>query len=70
MQWNSNLNAGFSDGKNGTWLDVGPNFTTINVEVGVSKPHNNQDVFYFSTLILIHFTSYYSLDEFKFFYVL
>ncbi|XP_017319442.1 neutral and basic amino acid transport protein rBAT [Ictalurus punctatus] len=38
MQWNSNLNAGFSDGKNGTWLDVGPNFTTINVEVQKANP--------------------------------
>lgn len=33
MQWSNGLNAGFSDSKNGTWLDVGPNFETINVKV-------------------------------------
>ncbi|XP_046720973.1 neutral and basic amino acid transport protein rBAT [Silurus meridionalis] len=33
MQWNNGLNAGFSDSKNGTWLDMGPNFPTVNVEI-------------------------------------
>ncbi|KAI4888631.1 hypothetical protein NFI96_027062 [Prochilodus magdalenae] len=33
MQWNSDPNAGFSDSKNGTWLDIGPNYETVNVEV-------------------------------------
>lgn len=42
MQWNSGLNAGFSDSKNGTWLDVGPIFRTVNVEVRVGTFYNKQ----------------------------
>uniref|UniRef100_A0A4W4EU64 Amino acid transporter heavy chain SLC3A1 n=1 Tax=Electrophorus electricus TaxID=8005 RepID=A0A4W4EU64_ELEEL len=38
MQWSSGLNAGFSDSKNGTWLDISPNFTTVNVEVQRGDP--------------------------------
>ncbi|XP_066535016.1 amino acid transporter heavy chain SLC3A1 [Hoplias malabaricus] len=32
MQWNSEPNAGFSESTNGTWLDVGPKYETINVK--------------------------------------
>ncbi|XP_036429726.1 neutral and basic amino acid transport protein rBAT isoform X1 [Colossoma macropomum] len=38
MQWNGQLNAGFSDSQNGTWLDIGPNYQTVNVEVQQGDP--------------------------------
>ncbi|XP_030627856.1 neutral and basic amino acid transport protein rBAT [Chanos chanos] len=41
MQWNSGLNAGFSDSKNGTWLPIHPNYeTTVNVEVQMGDPYS------------------------------
>ncbi len=33
MQWDNKLNAGFSDSENGTWLDIAPDYSTVNVEV-------------------------------------
>lgn len=47
MQWSNGLNAGFSESKNGTWLDIGPNFNTINVEVCFANSHNNELVLAF-----------------------
>ncbi|XP_076830310.1 amino acid transporter heavy chain SLC3A1 [Brachyhypopomus gauderio] len=38
MQWSSGLNAGFSESVNGTWLDISPNFTTVNVQVQQGDP--------------------------------
>ena len=35
MQWNSQKNAGFTDGE--PWIDVNPNYTTINAETQVGK---------------------------------
>ncbi|XP_029961759.1 neutral and basic amino acid transport protein rBAT-like isoform X2 [Salarias fasciatus] len=32
MQWNDDVNAGFSSGANSTWLPVHPNYRTLNVE--------------------------------------
>ncbi len=33
MQWDDKFNAGFSDSENGTWLDIAPDYSTVNVEV-------------------------------------
>lgn len=33
MQWSDKLNAGFSDNETGTWLDIAPDYDTVNVEV-------------------------------------
>ncbi len=33
MQWDNKLNAGFSDSENGTWLDIAPDYSTVNVAV-------------------------------------
>ncbi|KAK2896612.1 hypothetical protein Q8A67_011100 [Cirrhinus molitorella] len=38
MQWNDQLNAGFSDSKNGTWLDIAPDYSTVNVELQQADP--------------------------------
>lgn len=36
MQWDSNVNAGFSEAK--PWLSVNPNYTEINAEKAVGDP--------------------------------
>ncbi|CAN9499619.1 unnamed protein product [Ophioblennius macclurei] len=33
MQWSDDVNAGFSNGTNSTWLPVHPNYKSVNVEV-------------------------------------
>uniref|UniRef100_A0A3B1KAR1 Amino acid transporter heavy chain SLC3A1 n=1 Tax=Astyanax mexicanus TaxID=7994 RepID=A0A3B1KAR1_ASTMX len=38
MQWSNSTNAGFSDSKNGTWLDIGPKYQTVNVEIQQGDP--------------------------------
>ncbi|XDV50151.1 hypothetical protein PO909_019255 [Leuciscus waleckii] len=38
MQWNDQLNAGFSDNETGTWLDIAPDYSTVNVELQQADP--------------------------------
>nr|XP_055026995.1 neutral and basic amino acid transport protein rBAT [Misgurnus anguillicaudatus] len=40
MQWSDKLNAGFSDNENGTWLDIAPDYKTVNVEVQLDDPNS------------------------------
>lgn len=42
MQWNNSLNAGFSDSQ--PWLDVNPNYVSINVEDALADP---KSIFYY-----------------------
>ncbi len=48
MQWNNDLNAGFTSGKS-TWLPVNPDYKTVNV---VAEEHAPDSIFnYYKTLI-------------------
>lgn len=38
MQWNDELNAGFSNGQ--PWLKVNPNFAQLNVEQAINDPNS------------------------------
>uniref|UniRef100_A0A8C2L7Q3 Amino acid transporter heavy chain SLC3A1 n=1 Tax=Cyprinus carpio TaxID=7962 RepID=A0A8C2L7Q3_CYPCA len=40
MQWDDKLNAGFSDSENGTWLDIAPDYSTVNVELQQADAHS------------------------------
>ncbi|XP_051945906.1 neutral and basic amino acid transport protein rBAT-like [Xyrauchen texanus] len=40
MQWSNKLYAGFSDSETGTWLDIAPDYTTVNVEVQQADPNS------------------------------
>ncbi|XP_016150483.1 neutral and basic amino acid transport protein rBAT [Sinocyclocheilus grahami] len=40
MQWDDKLNAGFSDSENGTWLDIAPDYSTVNVELQQADTHS------------------------------
>uniref|UniRef100_A0A8C1LDI1 Amino acid transporter heavy chain SLC3A1 n=1 Tax=Cyprinus carpio TaxID=7962 RepID=A0A8C1LDI1_CYPCA len=40
MQWDDKINAGFSDSENGTWLDIAPDYSTVNVELQQADAHS------------------------------
>lgn len=52
MQWNSDMNAGFNNKTNITWLPIHPDYKTVNVEVTSSlsstcKSSNTSSLFTF-----------------------
>ncbi|XP_051506922.1 neutral and basic amino acid transport protein rBAT-like isoform X2 [Myxocyprinus asiaticus] len=51
MQWSDKLYAGFSDSETGTWLDIAPDYTTVNVEVQQADP--NSTISQYRTLSLL-----------------
>ena len=47
MQWTGDMNAGFNDITNASWLPVHPNYTSVNVEV---RTHTAKDQCVYFTL--------------------
>ncbi|KAI7805244.1 neutral and basic amino acid transport protein rBAT [Triplophysa rosa] len=51
MQWSDKINAGFSDNETGTWLDIAPDYDTVNVEA--QQADSNSIISQYRTLSLL-----------------
>lgn len=54
MQWSGDMNAGFNNKTNSTWLPVHPDYKGVNVEVHSSFGDGDYDVFTCQLAALCH----------------